>query len=256
MSPASPAAPARAASPPRVRTIRSATATCIPTTRSRIAIRPRSPPARLRPAASRRTSPSCRTPVRSPAASTSPCRRSWPRRAIAAQLLEALQQFYAHSPFVHVTAQAPRVKDVAGSNYARLGVVSNGRSVAVMSVIDNLDQGRRRRRRAVDEPPARTAGDPRVSRRRPRAGPEVRTRQPWPAQHLNRFRHGDRLPCTITLHRCSRSTRCTSARAEGVWLITRGRPPRARSVRRPCGGGARLRAPRAGRARSPNRRRR
>ena len=58
-----------------------------------------------------------------------------------AQLLQAFSAFYAHSPFVHVAAQAPRIKDVAGSNYARLSVAANGRSVAVMSVIDNLNKG-------------------------------------------------------------------------------------------------------------------
>ncbi|MFM1885917.1 MAG: hypothetical protein RL026_1074 [Pseudomonadota bacterium] len=59
----------------------------------------------------------------------------------AAALLKQLQDYYAHSPFVSVSAQAPRVKDVAGSNYARLSVATNGRSVAVMSVIDNLTKG-------------------------------------------------------------------------------------------------------------------
>ena len=58
-----------------------------------------------------------------------------------ASLVAALQQFYAHSPFVHVSASMPRIKDVAGSNYARLSVAANGRSVAVMSVIDNLNKG-------------------------------------------------------------------------------------------------------------------
>lgn len=58
-----------------------------------------------------------------------------------AELLQALQEFYAGSPFVAVTAQAPRIKEVAGSNYARLSVASNGRSVAVMSVLDNLTKG-------------------------------------------------------------------------------------------------------------------
>jgi len=57
------------------------------------------------------------------------------------ELVAALQQFYAHSPFIAVSDQAPRVKDVVGSNYARLGVASNGRSVAVMSVLDNLNKG-------------------------------------------------------------------------------------------------------------------
>jgi N-acetyl-gamma-glutamyl-phosphate reductase common form len=59
----------------------------------------------------------------------------------AATLLKALQDFYAGSPFVRVSGAAPRIKDVAGSNYARLSVASNGRSVAVLSVLDNLTKG-------------------------------------------------------------------------------------------------------------------
>jgi N-acetyl-gamma-glutamyl-phosphate reductase len=59
----------------------------------------------------------------------------------AATLVKAFQDFYAHSPFVQVSGAAPRIKDVAGSNYARLSVATNGRSVAVMSVIDNLNKG-------------------------------------------------------------------------------------------------------------------
>jgi len=55
--------------------------------------------------------------------------------------VKAFQDFYAHSPFVQVSGAAPRIKDVAASNYARLSVATNGRSVAVMSVIDNLNKG-------------------------------------------------------------------------------------------------------------------
>ena len=58
-----------------------------------------------------------------------------------AELLDAFTQFYAHAPFVSVGANAPRIKDVAGSNYARLSVASDGRGVAVMSVVDNLNKG-------------------------------------------------------------------------------------------------------------------
>ncbi len=58
-----------------------------------------------------------------------------------AELLDAFTKFYAHSPFVSVSAAAPRVKDVAGSNYSRLSVASDGKSVAVMSVVDNLNKG-------------------------------------------------------------------------------------------------------------------
>jgi N-acetyl-gamma-glutamylphosphate reductase len=57
------------------------------------------------------------------------------------ELLDAFAKFYAHSPFVTVSAQPPRVKDVAGSNFARLCVASDGKSVAVMSVLDNLNKG-------------------------------------------------------------------------------------------------------------------
>jgi N-acetyl-gamma-glutamyl-phosphate reductase len=57
------------------------------------------------------------------------------------QVLAALRQFYAKAPFVHVGDSMPRVKEVAGSNYARIGAVSDGRTVAVMCAIDNLNKG-------------------------------------------------------------------------------------------------------------------
>ncbi|MET0293353.1 MAG: N-acetyl-gamma-glutamyl-phosphate reductase [Steroidobacteraceae bacterium] len=58
-----------------------------------------------------------------------------------ASLMAALAEFYAHSPFVAVGSTPPRIKDVAGSNYARLAATTNGRSVAVMSVLDHLNKG-------------------------------------------------------------------------------------------------------------------
>ncbi len=61
--------------------------------------------------------------------------------ATTGELVEAFRGFYANSPFVAVSAAAPRIKDVAGSNYARLSVVSDGSTVAVMSVLDNLNKG-------------------------------------------------------------------------------------------------------------------
>ncbi|HUG71932.1 MAG TPA: N-acetyl-gamma-glutamyl-phosphate reductase [Steroidobacteraceae bacterium] len=61
--------------------------------------------------------------------------------ASQAELLEAFQKFYAHSHFVSVSAAPPRVKEVAGSNYARLSVATDGKTVAVMSVLDNLNKG-------------------------------------------------------------------------------------------------------------------
>lgn len=58
-----------------------------------------------------------------------------------AQILGALREFYAGSPFVHVSDASPRVKEVASSNYARLSAVSDGRTLAVMCAIDNLNKG-------------------------------------------------------------------------------------------------------------------
>jgi len=57
------------------------------------------------------------------------------------RLLAAFRDFYAHSPFVRVSERAPRVKEIAASNYAHLSAVANGRTVAVMCVVDNLNKG-------------------------------------------------------------------------------------------------------------------
>ncbi|HEY3849397.1 MAG TPA: N-acetyl-gamma-glutamyl-phosphate reductase [Steroidobacteraceae bacterium] len=54
---------------------------------------------------------------------------------------EALAEFYRGCPFVRVLDTAPRVKEVAASNYAHLSAVTNGSSIAVMSVLDNLNKG-------------------------------------------------------------------------------------------------------------------
>jgi N-acetyl-gamma-glutamyl-phosphate reductase len=58
-----------------------------------------------------------------------------------ARVLAALRDFYAGSPFIRVTERAPRVKEVATSNYAHLSAAANGRTVAVMCVVDNLNKG-------------------------------------------------------------------------------------------------------------------
>ncbi len=58
-----------------------------------------------------------------------------------AQALEALSSYYRGCPFVRVIDTAPRVKDVATSNYANLSAVTNGTSMAVMAVLDNLNKG-------------------------------------------------------------------------------------------------------------------
>jgi N-acetyl-gamma-glutamyl-phosphate reductase len=59
----------------------------------------------------------------------------------SAQVQEALAAFYARHPFVRVKPDAPRMKDVVSSNYAELSATTNGRTVAVMSVLDNLTKG-------------------------------------------------------------------------------------------------------------------
>src|SRR5260370_31298291 len=63
------------------------------------------------------------------------------RQIGSAQALEALAAYYKDCPFVRVIGTAPRVKDVATSNYANLSAVTNGTSIAVMSVLDNLNKG-------------------------------------------------------------------------------------------------------------------
>ena len=59
----------------------------------------------------------------------------------SAQAQQALRTFYKDCPFVRVLEGAPRVKDVAASNYSNLSAVTNGRTIAVMSVLDNLNKG-------------------------------------------------------------------------------------------------------------------
>ncbi len=56
-------------------------------------------------------------------------------------VLARLREFYARSPFVRVLDGAPRVKDIVASNYAHLSGAANGRTVAVMCVVDNLNKG-------------------------------------------------------------------------------------------------------------------
>ena len=59
----------------------------------------------------------------------------------SAALLAALREFYALAPFVRVDSQAPRIKDVTGSNYAHLSGAVAGGTVAVLCAIDNLNKG-------------------------------------------------------------------------------------------------------------------
>jgi N-acetyl-gamma-glutamyl-phosphate reductase common form len=59
----------------------------------------------------------------------------------SAQAQAALAEYYQGCRFVRVIETAPRVKDVATSNYANLHAVTNGTSIAVMAVLDNLNKG-------------------------------------------------------------------------------------------------------------------
>jgi N-acetyl-gamma-glutamyl-phosphate reductase len=59
----------------------------------------------------------------------------------ATAVLAALADFYRGAPFIAVSPEAPHVKDVATTNYARLSAAANGRSVAVTCVVDNLNKG-------------------------------------------------------------------------------------------------------------------
>lgn len=59
----------------------------------------------------------------------------------AEELRQQLRQFYAGKPFIDVTDGMPRIKDVAGSNYAHIGVAVEGSAIAVFVAIDNLLKG-------------------------------------------------------------------------------------------------------------------
>jgi N-acetyl-gamma-glutamyl-phosphate reductase len=62
-------------------------------------------------------------------------------RFSSADVRAALEDFYRDSPFVRVESEPPRVKDVAGSNYAALHACVSGDTVVVCSVLDNLLKG-------------------------------------------------------------------------------------------------------------------
>jgi len=59
----------------------------------------------------------------------------------SAGALTALREYYARAPFVRITPEAPRVKNVVASNYAHLSAAANGRTVAVLCTLDNLTKG-------------------------------------------------------------------------------------------------------------------
>jgi N-acetyl-gamma-glutamyl-phosphate reductase len=58
-----------------------------------------------------------------------------------ADVLAALRDTYAGAPFVRISDAPPRLKDIASSNYATLSASAEGSTVAVFSVLDNLNKG-------------------------------------------------------------------------------------------------------------------
>jgi N-acetyl-gamma-glutamyl-phosphate reductase common form len=63
------------------------------------------------------------------------------RAAPAEEIAGAIASFYANSPFVEVSTAAPKLGDVVGTNRCRLGVAVRGRTLVLMSAIDNLVKG-------------------------------------------------------------------------------------------------------------------
>jgi len=57
------------------------------------------------------------------------------------QLRTIYTDAYADAPFVEVVATTPRLKDVVASNMCHIGIATDGDSIVVMSVIDNLVKG-------------------------------------------------------------------------------------------------------------------
>lgn len=57
------------------------------------------------------------------------------------QVTEALGDFYAEADLVAVVAEPPRMKDIAGSNFAVVCADVDGDTIAVCSVLDNLLKG-------------------------------------------------------------------------------------------------------------------
>jgi N-acetyl-gamma-glutamyl-phosphate reductase len=59
----------------------------------------------------------------------------------ADEVAGALAAFYAEAPFVRVSTAPPALQSVVGTNHCRIGVATNGSSLALFSVLDNLVKG-------------------------------------------------------------------------------------------------------------------
>jgi N-acetyl-gamma-glutamyl-phosphate reductase common form len=56
-------------------------------------------------------------------------------------VIEKIQTFYAHSPFIKVSAKMPELKSIVGTNRCHIGVALNGNQLVITSVVDNLVKG-------------------------------------------------------------------------------------------------------------------
>ncbi|MEZ6004809.1 MAG: N-acetyl-gamma-glutamyl-phosphate reductase [Planctomycetota bacterium] len=59
----------------------------------------------------------------------------------AAELRAMYREFYGASPFVAISEEPPKLKEVVGSNRCHIGIAARGHEVVVFSVIDNLIKG-------------------------------------------------------------------------------------------------------------------
>ena len=62
-------------------------------------------------------------------------------RLTAAQVNEALREYYRGATFVRVDDEPPKMKDIAATNYAALHAAVQGDTIVVFSVTDNLLKG-------------------------------------------------------------------------------------------------------------------
>src|SRR5690606_32531605 len=61
--------------------------------------------------------------------------------ATARDARDTLEAFYQNAPFVRVTAEPPRLKDIVASNYATLSVTAEDDALVIHSAVDNLIKG-------------------------------------------------------------------------------------------------------------------
>jgi len=59
----------------------------------------------------------------------------------AAEVVLAINGFYAGTPFVRATVEPPRLTEVVGTNRCRIGIAARGRTLVATVVIDNLVKG-------------------------------------------------------------------------------------------------------------------